>query len=91
LEPLKIRLCRPTLLKPHRNFRAWDQLLHNLDKLPETRLVTERESEMIHLLACQLQHFVEGDCRRFVDHYISSNDRLVIRLGCSNSHAVGAR
>jgi hypothetical protein len=22
--------------------------------------VTERESEMIHLLACQLQHFVEG-------------------------------
>jgi hypothetical protein len=30
-------------------------------------------------------------CRRFVDHYISSNDGLVIRLGCSNSHAVGAR
>jgi hypothetical protein len=60
-----------------------------LDKLPETRLVTERESEMIHLLACQLQHFVEGDCRRFVDHYISSNDGLVIRLGCSNSQAVG--
>ena len=52
--------------------------------------MTERESEMIHLLACQLQHFVEGDCRRFVDHYISSNDGFVIRLGCSNSHAVGA-
>jgi hypothetical protein len=30
-------------------------------------------------------------CRRFVDHYISSNDGLVVRLGCSNSHAVGAR
>jgi hypothetical protein len=53
--------------------------------------MTERESEMIHLVACQLQHFVEGDCRRFVDHYISCNDGLVIRLGCSNSHAVGAR
>jgi len=26
-------------------------------------------------------------CRRFVDHYISSNDGLVIRLGSSNSHA----
>ena len=53
--------------------------------------MTERESEMIHLLACHLQHFGEGDCRRFVDHYISSTDGLVIRLGCLNSHAVGPR
>jgi hypothetical protein len=26
-----------------------------------------------------------------VDHYISSTDGLVIRLGCLNSHAVGPR
>jgi hypothetical protein len=42
--------------------------------------MTERESEMIYLLACHLQHFGEGHCRRFVDHYIGSNDGLVIRL-----------
>jgi hypothetical protein len=44
--------------------------------------MTERETEMMNLLACQLQHFVED---------VSSNDGLVIRLGCSNSQAVGAR
>ena len=50
--------------------------------------MTERESEMIHLLACQLQHFGEGDCRRFVDHYITTfnfepapSPKLVTNMG----------
>jgi hypothetical protein len=28
-------------------------------------------------------------CRRFVDHDISSDDGLVVRLGCSNSYPLG--
>ena len=30
-------------------------------------------------------------CGRFVDHDISSDDRYAVRLGCSNSHPLGAR
>jgi hypothetical protein len=30
-------------------------------------------------------------CGRFVDHDLSSDDKYAVRLGCSNSHPLGAR